>query len=564
MRNYVDGGEAIVEALRKLRVDYIMSSPGSEWSPVWEALTRQKTEKRAGPTFIESWHETLAVNMAQAYTLMTGRPQAVMLHAGVGLLQGAMGVHGAMQAEVPMIVMSGESQSLGSDPNLDIEGQWYAGLSTGGNERFLEPVTKWGKTVTSPYTLYDMVVRAGEMAQRSPMGPIYLNVPLEHMLHEWSPPDSATREVPPAPKMQAAPEEIEKIAALIRSANRPVVVTEASGRDPAAFEALVEFADALAIPVILGRNATLANFPTDHPLYLGAMTYQYVKDADLVLMVGCRAPWYPPHKRPTSGKIVLIHDNAFKNYMVHQIQHTDAYLEGDIALSLRLLTKALADGVNPKLVKERREHWKREHDKVMAALQAEQKKAADAKGIDPITVVATLGEVMPRDTIFVDETITAQFIVREHLPIHGPQSFFRGYGGLGQGIGLALGFKLAAPKRPVVLILGDGTFLYNPIVQALGASKQHDLPITIVVLNNKMYRAMMMGHIHHYPDGAAANDDYSYGVKINGPRYDELGKPFDFHGQRVEKAADLAAALKSALAANKKGKTAILDVMVTR
>ena len=68
MRNYVDGGEAIVEAFRKLKVDYIMSSPGSEWSPVWEALTRQTVEKRPGPKFIESWHETLAVNMASGYT----------------------------------------------------------------------------------------------------------------------------------------------------------------------------------------------------------------------------------------------------------------------------------------------------------------------------------------------------------------------------------------------------------------------------------------------------------------------------------------------------------------
>src|SRR5207342_3121970 len=90
MRNYVDGGEAIVEAFRKLKVDYIMSSPGSEWSPVWEALTRQTVEKRPGPKFIESWHETLAVNMASGYTAITGRPQAVLLHAAVGLLQGAM------------------------------------------------------------------------------------------------------------------------------------------------------------------------------------------------------------------------------------------------------------------------------------------------------------------------------------------------------------------------------------------------------------------------------------------------------------------------------------------
>src|SRR3974377_1918208 len=138
MRNYVDGGEAIVEAFRKLKGDYIMSSPGSEWSPVWEALTRQTVEKRPGPKFIESWHETLAVNMASGYTAITGRPQAVLLHAGVGLLQGSMGVHGALQNEVPMVVMSGESQTLGEDPDLDIEQQWYGGGVRGGTERVVQ------------------------------------------------------------------------------------------------------------------------------------------------------------------------------------------------------------------------------------------------------------------------------------------------------------------------------------------------------------------------------------------------------------------------------------------
>ena len=91
MKNYMDGGEAILEAFRKLKIDYILSSPGSEWSPVWEALVRQKIGNRAGPAYIDCWHETLAVNMATGYTLMTGRPQAVLVHAGVGLLQGSHG-----------------------------------------------------------------------------------------------------------------------------------------------------------------------------------------------------------------------------------------------------------------------------------------------------------------------------------------------------------------------------------------------------------------------------------------------------------------------------------------
>ena len=142
---------------------------------------------------MESWHENVAVNMATGYTLMTGRPQAVLLHAAVGMLQGSMGVHGAMQNEVPMVVMSGESNTLGEDPDLDIEQQWYGGLTVGGIERFVEPVAKWARSVTSPYTLYESVVRAGEMAQRVPLGPVYLNVPLEHMLHDWTPPRARAR-----------------------------------------------------------------------------------------------------------------------------------------------------------------------------------------------------------------------------------------------------------------------------------------------------------------------------------------------------------------------------------
>src|SRR5205807_2163674 len=335
MKNYLDGGEAILEAFRKLKIDYIMSSPGSEWSPIWEALARQKLDNKAGPAFVESWHETLAVNMATGYTLMTGRPQAVLLHAGVGMLQGSMGVHGAMQNEVPMVVMSGESQTLGEDPDLDIEQQWYGGLTVGGIERFVEPVAKWARAVTSPYTLYETVIRAGEMAQRVPKGPIYLNVALEHMLHDWTPP-TAAREVPPAPLLQPRAQDIEEVAGLLRGSKHPVIVAETSGRDPAAFTALVELAELLAIPTINGRANAYANFPTDHPLYLGMGNYKPVEDADLVLLVGGRAPWYPAQRRPTSGKIIAINDNPLKGHMIYQNLHIDIYLEGDIAESLRL------------------------------------------------------------------------------------------------------------------------------------------------------------------------------------------------------------------------------------
>src|SRR5262249_21105695 len=489
MRNYLDGGEAILEAFRKLKVDYIMSSPGSEWSPVWEALARQKLENKAGPTFVESWHETLAVNMATGYTLITGRPQAVLLHAGVGMLQGAMGVHGALQNEVPMVVLSGESQSLGEDPDLDIEQQWYGGLTVGGIERMVEPVAKWARAVTSPYTLYESVIRAGEMAQRTPKGPVYLNVALEHMLHDWTPPAGA-RDVPPAPLLQPRAEEVEKVAALLCKAENPVIVAETAGRNPAAFSALVTLADEFAIPLINGRAKSYANFPTDHPLYLGMGRYQAVEEADVILLIGGRAPWYPPRRRPTRGKIVAIGDNPHRGDMIYQSLHADVYLEGDAAETIGLLTTAMKSmKVDAKVVSARRQRFTREHEDYVTGLRAEREKAQNG-GLDPLALLGALGDVMPADTIYVDETITHSPLLRQHLPMKTPQSFFRGGGGLGQGIGTALGIKLAARERPVMLIVGDGSFLYNPIIQALGASKRHALPIAIVIMNNKKYEAM--------------------------------------------------------------------------
>ncbi len=564
MKNYLDGGEAILEAFRKLKIDYIMSSPGSEWSPIWEALARQKLENRAGPTFVESWHETLAVNMASGYTLITGRPQAVLVHAGVGVLQGSMGIHGALQNEVPMVIMSGESQTLGEDPDLDIEQQWYGGLPVGGIERFVEPFAKWARAVTSPHTLYESVIRAGEMAQRVPKGPIYLNVPLEHMLHDWTPPET-TREVPPAPLVQPRPQDVEKVAELVRNAKSPVIVTETAGRDPKAFSALQEFANLFAVPVINGRVNSYANFPTNHPLYLGVGRYKALDDADLVLLVGARAPWYPPRRRPTRGKIVAVHDHPLKEHMVYQNLHADFYLEGDIAESLTLLSAAAKSmKLETGTVNARRQRWTREHEDYVAALRAEREKAQNGSAIDPLSLLGVLGEMMPADTIYVDETITHSPLIRQHLPQTTPQSFFRGSGGLGQGIGTALGVKLAAPERPVALLIGDGSFLYNPIIQALGASKRHDLPIMIVILNNKKYEAMRKGHIHHYPDGVSANKGLHFGVTIDGPEYEKLGSHFGFHGERVEYRAELEIALRSALTATQEGRTAILNVVVSR
>ena len=566
MKNYHDGGEAIMEAFRNLGVDYIMSSPGSEWSPVWEAMARQTVEKNHGPKFIDCWHETVAVDMAMGYTAVTGRMQAVLLHAGVGLMHGSMAMLSARQAELPMLVLSGESTSFGDEPGLAIEPQWYGGVSVGGSDRFVAPIVKHASMVTHADTLYNSIIRGGELAQRQQQGPVYLDVSLEAMLHEWKKPDDL-RAIPGAPRLQPLDADVKEIAKLLAAARSPVIAVEVAGRDPESFAALVELAETLALPVVGLRCQVAYNaFPQNHAMWQGWANTSVLADSDLILLVGGRTPWNPPSQRPGKGRIISIGDNPIKQHLAYQNLLADHYIEGDLATSLRLLAKAAKPAkADAAKIDERRASWTARHEAMVRHLQEVAAKERSQPGIGPIALASVAAQVLPADTIFVDETITHMPVMRAHLPLNSAQSFFRVTGGaLGQGIAAALGAKLAAPDKPVVLFVGDGSFLYNPIVQALGASKAYDLPIVIVVCNNNKYEAMRKGHVFHYAGGVSDTTKVHYGVNIEGPEYHELGRHFGFDGVKVDSVAALGGALADAIAATKAGRTALVNVVMTR
>ena len=564
MKNYLDGGDAILEAFRNLDIDYVMSSPGSEWGSVWEAFTRQQVEDEDGPTYLSCWHETLAVNLAAGYSMVTGRMQAVMLHAGVGLLQGSNGIHGALISETPMLVMSGETLTYGEDEAFEPGPQWIAGLSVvGGPNRLLEPVTKWSNQATSPATLYESVVRTGEMAQRAPAGPTYLSIPIETMLHEWARPDKLRKA--PAPSRARAPEaEIERVAKMLLEATHPLIVTETIGRDEKGFDALVALAELLSIPVIESGSADYSNMPKSHKLHQGFDIDPHFEAADLVLTVRCRVPWYPPSKHPPNATIVAIDETPYKGHMVYQNLHADVLLEGDAVASLEMLADAVrASGVDAAKIAEQGARWQAAHDELHDGLRAAEAEARDKSPIDPIWLCAALGEVLPDNAVYVDETITHRRVLRSHIPWNGKHDYFRVAGGLGQGLGIALGVKLALRDRPVVSLIGDGSFLYNPVTQSLGFSMEENLPILIVVFNNNGYLAMKRNHLQYYPDGVAKQNDIYIGETINGPDYAALTAPFGGHGIRVEDPAELPGAIAEGLAAVENGRTTILNVILS-
>ena len=501
------------------------------------------------------------MDIASGYTMATGRMQGVLLHAGAGLLQGAMGIHGAWIANVPMVVISGESTTYGEQPGFDPGAQWINNLSIpGSTTRLIEPVVKYASHAFSPFTVYESVVRAGEMAQRTPQGPTYLSVTTEVLMDEWTPPKNG-RAIPAAPRILTAPEDIEKLAAQIARAKNPVVITEAAGRETETFEALVALCEELSLPVIEKPAAIFSNFPKDHPMHQGHDITPYWEEMDLAIVVRARAPWYPPSERPPNAVIAMIDEVPHNDAMVYQSHQADMYLEGNVAQTLRdVLDAVKSKGIDEAAIKAKGEQLAASHQALMETRAAQHAEARKKTPIDPVWLCASLSEALPDGTIFIDEVTTHTPLLRQHIMWNRPQSLFTRQGGLGQGIGLSLGIKLAKPDRPVVTLIGDGAFLYNPVLGALGAARDFNLPTLTVIFNNKKYAAMQGMHLKMYPDGTAVDTDTFHGTHINAPDFTKVAESFGGYGEVVTDPEDLQNALRRGLEATEKGQSAILDV----
>jgi acetolactate synthase I/II/III large subunit len=585
----LDGGEAVLRAAADLGVDYIFSSAGSEWAPVWEALARRDAAGGTGPRYLDLTHETLAVAMATGYANVTGRGQVVLLHAAAGLLQGANAIHGALLTGAPMVVCSGESTGYGDALGPDPGSQWYRNLSVvGGPQSVAAPFTKWSNAAADVSVLYGMVKRAGELAAQAPAGPVYVNTPVEVLLAPWQP--AAASAVPASlvngpvvhgtvvngpvvngPVVNstvAVPSEVEVAVRLLASAQRPVLAVETAGRDPAAFAALVELAELLALPVVEPQSAVSSCFPRGNPLHAGGELAPLATDADLVVLLGCRSPWYPPSAKPGNATVLVIDEVPHRPHMAYQVLTADHYVGGAMAPTLRAIIARLGEwGVDENAVTARRERLTAAHAAAETVRRAAESKAllATEGPVDPVAVAATLRELIGDDALVVDETITHSRVITRHLMAGAPGRYSYVQGGLGQGLGVALGAKLAAGGRLVVQTVGDGTWLYNPVPPGLMASAQYGLPLLVVIFNNKKYLSMRFNLTRAYPRGSYVRDGSGYGVDLSAqPDAAAVAVACGAAGFTVTTTPELAPTLEKAIATVRAGQTAVVNVHLTR
>lgn len=563
------GGQAMLKVMQRSGIDFILSSPGSEWPPVWEALAEQTAQGIKKPGYVNCRHEAVAVAMAAGYTKVTGRPQVVMLHATAGPLNAAMTLRAALQERTPMVIISGEIAAYGENTRVaDPGGQWLHDLTDlGGSPDLLRGCVKWADRVMAAELLGPTIERAVQIALEPPAGPVLIGIPFECMMEEVNLPEhgKSNEVIRPDAVDDAA---IDKALNWIADAKNPVAVTEHAGGDPRAVKRLVELCELFSIPVMETYRPAFVNFPRSHPLYQHHDP-KAVDAADLVLMVDAVTPWYPASKGPKNAKVISIAEEFPNSRLPYWGYNVDLALVAPPAATLeQLLKKARSServAANRGAYEQRLARSREQHESYFGKLKDEASKHANDTPIDPRWLCNALCEALPANAVISEETTVYRSLIQEAIPRDQPQSYFaRITGGLGVGLSYALGVKLAMPDRPVFALIGDGAFHYNAVPSCLGVAEEYNLPIHVVVFNNGRYLSMETSLIKYFPDGAAKNTGVHYGAEI-GPRpdYQYYGKAHGGYGYRVSKPSEIKPAIEKALQHEAEKKLTVIDVVLS-
>ena len=310
------------------------------------------------------------------------------------------------------------------------------------------------------------------------------------------------------------------------------------------------------------------NFPRTHPLYLHYDS-KALESADLILMVDAVTPWYPASKGPgVNTKVISIAGEFPNSRLPYWGYNVDLALIAPPAFTLEKLVssaRALPSITQRKIYEQRLSRLSEQHERYRAKLAEEAEKHGSDIPIDPRFLCHALGQAIPENAVITEETTVYRTLIQETIPRDKPMSYFaRITGGLGVGMGYALGVKLALRDRPMFALIGDGAFHYNPVPSCLGVAEEYRLPIHIIVFNNQRYLSMETSLLKYFPGGSAKNTGVHYGGPIApAPDYQLYAKAHGGYGARVTRPSDIKPAIEDALRHEAQGKLSVIDVVLS-
>ena len=470
------------------------------------------------------------VAMADGYARASGQLTACNVHVAPGLGNAMGSLYNAKWFGSPIIVTAGQqerghglTEPLLYDPLVPIAA----------------PLVKWAVEVEQFEDLPRIVHRAAKVATTPPTGPVFISLPgdvlnTQGALALGSPTRVDTRSRP-------IEEVLTTLASRMVSAANPAVV---AGHEVATGDALEEtacFAELLGAPVYQQTVPYGAHFPSEHPCFMGTLSRsqpavrERLSAHDLLICVGSdvlrMSVWNPTDPLPDHMPIVQI---GLRDWEMGKNYPTEFAVRADVKQTLAALNPMLEQNLSESERQRRCDNvrglaaenwsWQRERTRNKVLDHVED------TPLDPRVLMLRIVESLPEDSVVVDESIVSGFSLLSFLPFRDARCFFGlSSGGIGFAVAGAIGIKLAQPQRPMVVILGDGSSMYN--IQALWTAAHLGLRMTYIVANNQGYRILRERLTAFH-----GNSNY-IGMDIERPRIDfeNLARSFGMRAERVSR-----------------------------
>jgi thiamine pyrophosphate-dependent acetolactate synthase large subunit-like protein len=433
------------------------------------------------PQMVLNIHEENAIAVAHGYAKVTDRMIAAAVHANIGLLRAPMAIYNAWCDRAPILILgaTGPWDAAKRRPWID----WIHTSSDQGG--LIRNFTKWDNQPGSPAAAMEALLRAAQIAQTAPRGPVYINLEVKMQEEKIGPmpdlPDSARYRVPAA--VRPAPDLVAAAATLLSGAKNPVILAGRCSRGLDGWRSRVALAEKLNAPVLTSIKLAAA-FPTDHRLHpvppfqaLAPEARKLIVAADVILsldwldLAGTFKQAYGAN--PVTAKVIQVSCDAHSHRgwsADHQgLPPIDCYLMCETDAAVPLLLEAVSARI------------------ASAALPA-------AEPLAPIPDAVSLrgvGAVLATATRGIDVCYT-----RFPLGWNGAYTHFQhpldyighdGGAGVGSGPGMTVGAGLAlkGSGRIPIALMGDGDFLMGNT--AVWTAAHYQIPCLMIVCNNRSF-----------------------------------------------------------------------------
>ena len=537
----VTGSHLICKALKFEGVKNIFALAGDHILPVLDVMADQDFR------VLDTRHEQAAVHMADAWSRITEQP-GVCMYTTPGFANAIPGLTNAMHTEGPVISIAGcaDTHDLGRGAQQEIN---QVGMA--------EPMCKGSFMVPDARRIPEYIARAMRLAFSGRRGPVHLTIPID--VQEQSVEENdVTLIAPDAYRPNAGvlgdPKQVRQAVALLRQAQRPLVIAGSAAGYTLSGEAMQRFIETTRLPIVTEEQSR-GLVPDDHPYVFGYFerglnrAAAKVRDADVVVLLGRKQDFIigycrPPHVA-ANARIIQIDPSPLE---IGRNRGVDVGMAGDVTSILEQMTQEAANY-----------QWKDlpwlEELRAARAAQAEwaEKLAQPKTPMHALFVHKTLKSILRPDDCLVFDGGDFCHFGRSYLPAVKPKHWFNvsSLGMLGSSLPTALAAKVAYPNSRVFMLTGDGAFGFNGM--EFDTAVRHGLNIVAIIGNDSAWGIDRQIQLGLY--GRAVATD------LRQSRYDQVVQGLGGYGEFVERPDDLKPSLERALAANK---PALLNVAVER